>query len=119
MIRVLADQVMSFSSGEKDARGTDISVKTKLGFCELPDWVAEHHYFKAGVAAKVLRIVGSGESSEDVIKAQEKKEELQAEIAELETKKEALKKSAKAPLQSNPPQQNETAEAPVSPVQSK
>ena len=97
MIRVLADQVMAFSRGEKDAQGTDISVKTKLGFCELPDWVGEHHYFKSGVAAKVLHVVGSGESAEEVLKSQEKKAELEAEIADLEAKKESLKTPEPAP----------------------
>jgi hypothetical protein len=96
MIKVLADKILAFDRGEKDSHGNLIRVKTKIGFCELPAWVAETDYFKAAVAEKSLKpFVSSGES-EEVLKEQEKLAALKAENEELkkqiEEKKAALKK---------------------------
>lgn len=90
MIKVLADKILAFDRGEKDKKGHLVTVKTKIGFCELPDWAAETDYFKAAIAEGSLKPFQSSGDSEAVLKAQEKLTALKAEIADLEEKKMAM-----------------------------
>jgi len=92
MIKVLANKVLAFSQGEKDSKGNLIREKTKVGFCELPDWVQEDLYFKAAVRDKSILAVGSSSESETVLKEMEKLEALRSEIAALEEKRDLMAK---------------------------
>lgn len=88
-MKVLADRVMAFDRGERDHRGELIIHTTKIGFCDLPDWVVSHPYFKMGVADKIIRTVGDVSDSEAVLKESEKlaviREEIRAAKKELAT----------------------------------
>lgn len=95
MIKVLADKVLGFHNGDLDSKGNLIIVKTKIGFCELPDWVAETDYFKAATKDGSLRPFESANSSEAVLKEQEKLQALRDEIKALEEKRDLLNISGK------------------------
>lgn len=90
MIKVLADKILGFHNGEKDKNGNLIIHKTKIGFCELPDWVEKTNYYKAAIADGSLKPFQNSASSEEVLKEQEKLQALRDEIKALEEKKELL-----------------------------
>lgn len=91
MIKVLADKVLGFHNGEKDSHGNLIIHKTKIGFCELPDWVEKTKYYKAAIKDGSLKPFKNSMYSEEVLKEQEKLQALREEIKALEEKKELLK----------------------------
>jgi hypothetical protein len=91
MIKVLADKVLGFNNGEKDSHGNLIIYKTKIGFCELPNWVEKTQYYKKAIQDGSLKPFESSSQSEQVLKEQEKLEALRQEIKALEEKKELLK----------------------------
>jgi hypothetical protein len=90
MIKVLADKVLGFHNGDLDGNGNLIIHKTKLGFCELPDWVAKTDYYKLAIKDGSLRPFENSASSEDVLKEQEKLQALKDEIKSLEEKRDLL-----------------------------
>jgi len=90
MVKVLANKVLAFDRGEKDRDGRLVTEKTKIGFCELPDWVAGTDYFKAAVADGSIKEFTSASESETVLKEMEKLEAIKAEIATLEEKRDLL-----------------------------
>lgn len=90
MIKVLADKVLAFDRGEKNRDGQVMTVRTSIGFCELPDWVAETDYFKAATADGSLKAFTSPGESEAVLKEQEKLAAIKAEIAALEEQRDIL-----------------------------
>lgn len=91
-IKVLADKVLAFDRGEKDREGQLIRVKTNIGFCELPDWVAKTDYFKAATADGSLKAFTSPGEPEALLKAQEKLAALNAEIFAMEEKRDLMAK---------------------------
>jgi hypothetical protein len=95
MIKVLADKVLAFDRGEKDREGQLVRVKTNIGFCELPDWVAQTDYFKAATADGSLKAFTSPGESEAVLKEQEKLAAIKAEVAAMEEKRDLLGSSGK------------------------
>lgn len=92
MIKVLADKVLAFDRGEKNGDGQVVSVKTNIGFCELPDWVAKTDYFKAATKDGSLKAFTSPSEPEAVLKEQEKLAAIRAEIAALEEKRDLMVK---------------------------
>ena len=90
MIKVLADKVLAFDRGEKDGDGQVVRVTTKIGFCELPDWVAETDYFKLATLDGSVKSFISSRDDEAVLKDQEKAAALKAEIAALEEQRDLL-----------------------------
>lgn len=94
MLRALANRVLEFSNG------TD-TVKTNIGFNELPDWVAETPFYKMAVVGGELRPFegSSPKESEEMIKAKETLEELQRQHAELQEKIEATESKGKDKIQ--------------------
>ena len=90
MIKVLADKVLAFDRGEKNGDGQVVSVKTNIGFCELPDWVAETDYFKAATKDGSLKAFTQPGEPEAVLKQQEKLAALKAEVAALEEQRDIL-----------------------------
>lgn len=92
MIKVLANKVLAFDRGEKDREGQLKKVKTNIGFCELPDWVAQTDYFKAATADGSLKAFTSPGESEAVLKAQEKLAAINAEIFAMEEKRDLMAK---------------------------
>ncbi|WP_297428662.1 hypothetical protein [Clostridium sp.] len=90
MIKVLADKVLGFHNGDVDKNGNLIIHKTKIGFCELPDWVEKTDYYKAAIADGSLKPFQNSASSEEVLKEQERFQALRDEIKSLEEKKELL-----------------------------
>jgi len=90
MIKVLADKTLGFMNGDKDKKGSLIITKTKIGFCELPDWVEKTPYYKAACADGSLRAFESPVASEDVLKEQEKLQAIKDEIKALEEKRDLL-----------------------------
>ena len=92
-IKVLADKVLAFDRGERDREGQLIRVKTKIGFCELPDWVEGTDYFKAATADGSLKAFTSTGESEAVLKEQEKLAALKAEVAAMEEKRDLMAKT--------------------------
>ena len=93
-IKVLADKVLAFDRGELNRDGQVVTERTKIGFCELPDWVAETDYFKAATADGSLKAFTSPGESEAVLKEQEKLAAIKAEIAALEEQRDLLGGSA-------------------------
>ena len=89
MIRVLANKVLAFPNpnGEKDAKGNLIKVKTKVGYCPLPDWVEADPYYKMAVADGSIKSFNASSNDEETLKLQEKREALRKEIALLEEKR--------------------------------
>jgi len=92
-IKVLADKILAFDRGEKDREGQLIKVKTKIGFCELPDWVEKTDYFKLATADGSLKAFTSPGESEAVLKEQEKLAALKAEVFALEEKRDLMAKT--------------------------
>ena len=92
-VKVLADKVLAFDRGEFDRNGILVTVRTKIGFNELPDWVEKTDYFKAAVKDGSLKPFTSAAQSEEVLKEQEKLAAIKAEIAALEEKRDLLAKS--------------------------
>jgi hypothetical protein len=90
MLKVLADKVLAFTRGEKDAKGNEIEHKTQIGFCELPDWVAETPFFKLAKLDGSVKGFTSILEGDEALKDQEKAAALRAEIAELEEKRDLL-----------------------------
>lgn len=90
MIKVLANKSMAFERGEKDKHGQLVRVKTTIGFCELPDWVAKTEFYKMGIADGSLQTFTASSESEEILKLSEKKAALQLEIRALEEKKELV-----------------------------
>lgn len=90
MIKVLADKVLGFHNGDKDKSGSLIIHKTKIGFCELPDWVEKTNYFKAAIKDGSLKPFQNTASSEEVLKEQEKLQALRDEIKAAEEKRDLL-----------------------------
>lgn len=90
MIKVLADKVLGFSNGDRDKNGALVIVKTKIGFCELPDWVTKDKYYELATKDGSLKPYNSSGESEDVLKAQEKLQALQDEIKALQEKRDLL-----------------------------
>ncbi|MDQ7094208.1 hypothetical protein REC12_11470 [Desulfosporosinus sp. PR] len=92
MIKVLANKVLAFNCGEKDAKGNIIRHCTKVGFCELPDWVEKDPYFQAAITDKSILSVGASSESESVLKEMERLEALKAEVKAMEEKRDLLAK---------------------------
>ena len=90
MIKVLADKILGFHNGDLDKNGNLVIHKTKIGFCELPDWVEETNYYKAAITDGSLKPFQNSASSEEVLKEQEKLQAIKDEIKALEEKKELL-----------------------------
>lgn len=84
MIKLLANRVLEFHgpNGEKE--------KTKIGFCELPNWVGETPLYKLAVAGGEISVFDKGED-ENAVKLQENKTALLDEIKGLEEKLEQVK----------------------------
>jgi hypothetical protein len=91
MIKVLADKVLGFHNGDRDSHGNLIIIKTKIGFCELPDWVGKTKFYKAAIKDGSLKPFENSGASEEVLKEQERLQALRDEIKSLEEKKELLK----------------------------
>jgi hypothetical protein len=90
MLKVLADKVLAFTRGEKDGEGHEIEVKTKIGFCDLPDWVAETSFFKLAKLDGSVKGFTSVAEGDQALKDQEKATALREEIAALEEKRDLL-----------------------------
>lgn len=90
MIKVLADKILGFHNGDVDKNGNLIIHKTKIGFCELPDWVEETPYFKMAIKDGSLKPFQQSSQSEEVLKEQEKLQALKDEIKSLEEKRDIL-----------------------------
>jgi hypothetical protein len=90
MIKVLSDKVFAFDRGEKNAKGQLIRYKTVIGFCELPDWVADTDLFK--LATKEGSLKPFSDSSKDEVKLKEQEnEQLKKKLAALEEENLLLK----------------------------
>jgi len=85
-IKVLADKVLAFDRGEKNDKGALKTVRTTIGFCELPDWTAETDYFKLAQADGSIKSFTSPGEPETVLKEQEKLAAIRAEIKAAEEK---------------------------------
>ena len=96
MLKVLADKVLAFNRGERDRDGQVVEVKTTVGFCELPDWVAETNYFKTASLDGSVKAFTSVSEGDQALKDQEKAADLRAEIAALEEKRDLLLASGDA-----------------------
>jgi hypothetical protein len=78
-MKVFANKTLSFDRGEIDKHGQLIRVSTKVGFCALPDWVADHPYFKMAIADKSIQTYSGAGENEDVLKLNEKIQALEEE----------------------------------------
>lgn len=85
MIKMLANKVLEFErEGEK--------AKTKIGFCELPNWVGETPLYKLAVlSADITAFSDNSGNDEEALKLQEKKASLEDEVKSLEEKLEKVK----------------------------
>ena len=85
MIRCLAEQKLEFSNGTEKAQ-------TKLGFCELPNWVGETPYFQAAERQGLIRAFegNNPQTSEEVLKAAEQLAAIKAEIKAAEEKRDLI-----------------------------
>ena len=90
MIKVLSDKILGFHNGDLDKNGNLVIHKTKIGFCELPDWVEKTNYYKLAIADGTLKPFQNSASSEEVLKGQEKLQALKDEIKALEEKRDLL-----------------------------
>jgi len=88
MIKVFSDKIFRFSNGERDEQGHIKSWTTKIGFCELPDWVVDTLMWKLATKEKSLRVVNFGEKDEGLVKMHEELESLRAENLALKQKQE-------------------------------
>ena len=86
MIKVLANALLEFANGEE-------KVKTSIGFCTLPDWVAETQYYKTAVLYGQINPVedSSPKAQEEMLKQQENIEALKAEAKALEERLEVVR----------------------------
>lgn len=91
MVKVLADKILGFHNGDLDKNGNLIIHKTKIGFCELPDWVKKDKYYKAAITDGSLKPFQNSASSEEILKEQEKLQAIRDEIKSLEEKRDLLK----------------------------
>ena len=107
MLKLMANKVLAFTQGEKDAKGRLIKEKTKIGFCTLPDWVEKDKYYQMAVKDNSITSFTASADDENVLKAQERLAALKEEIKALEEKRELL---ATAPAATAPAS---TATAPV------
>jgi hypothetical protein len=84
-MKVLANKVLEFSNG------IDTAI-TEIGFCSLPDWVADTDYFKMAVIDGSVKGFesSSDKSMEEVLK---KEENYQKQIEELKAELDTLKAS--------------------------
>lgn len=87
MLKVLSNKVFSFSRGERDSRGHLLRNKTIIGFCDLPDWVADTDLYKMAVKEGSIQPVNAMSKSENYVKANEEIEALRAEIEDLKQQK--------------------------------
>jgi hypothetical protein len=71
MIKVLASKKLAFQSDSIGKDGFPVEVTTKVGFCELPDWVEKTDLFKAAVAEGSLKQFKDSNESEKVQKKAE------------------------------------------------
>jgi hypothetical protein len=90
MLKLMANKVLAFTQGEKDAKGRLIKVKTKVGFCTLPDWVEQDDYYKLAISDGSITSFTASADDENVLKAQQRLAALKEEIKALEEKKESL-----------------------------
>lgn len=113
MVKVLANKVLAFDRGEKNEKGNLIREKTKVGFCELPDWAQETDLFKAAIVDKSILAVGQSSESESVLKEQEKLAVLQDQVKALEEKRDLIAASIaaeKKPKVPKPPKEEDEKE---------
>ena len=85
MLRVLSDKVLKFDRGERDNMGNVIAVKTKIGFCQLPEWVQETEFFKLAVKDGCIKVVGVDGDAQNARIA-----ELEAELADMKAKQDSV-----------------------------
>ena len=90
MLKLMANKVLAFTQGEIDAKGRLIKVKTKVGFCTLPDWVEQDDYYKLAISDGSITSFTASADDENVLKAQERLAALKEEIKALEEKRESL-----------------------------
>ncbi|MBX4259740.1 hypothetical protein KTC96_24760 (plasmid) [Clostridium estertheticum] len=90
MLKVLANKILGFTNGDRDKKGNLIVIKTKIGFCELPNWVEETKYYDDACKDGSLRAFESAASSEEVLKEQEKLQLVKDEIKAAEEKRDLL-----------------------------
>lgn len=109
-IKVLADKVLAFDRGERNRNGQLVKEKTKVGFNELPDWVAQTDLFKAASKDGSLKEFTSSGESEAVLKEQEKLAAIKAEIAAMEEKRDLL--SANSDSSGKKPDKSKSGNAP-------
>ena len=83
-IKCLANKVLEFKRDNE-------KVKTTLGFCELPNWVASTRYYKLAVVGGSIKPFDGQTTDEEVLKENEKVEALRAEYKALEEKIEMAK----------------------------
>lgn len=91
MIKVLADKTFRFTNGLRDAKGHLISYTTKIGFCDLPDWVEGTDLYRDAVKENSLHPVTAGVKSEDTQKFSEEIADLKHQIEVLQQEKELRK----------------------------
>lgn len=84
-MKVLANKVLAFNNGELNSKGELVEYKTKVGFCELPDWVAQTEYFKLATLDGSIKAFESttDKAMEEAKKKDEEIERLKAEIEAL------------------------------------
>jgi hypothetical protein len=88
MIKALANRVMEFENGLEIA-------KTTIGFCELPNWVAQTAYYKMGVVDGSIKPFDTTSSKvqEDILKEEELLQTLRNERTALEEEAEFGRKN--------------------------
>ena len=102
MIKFLSDRCLSFNRGERDAKGTLITADAKIGFNELPDWVAGDPYYEICVKHNLIKPFAESSKSEDTQKDMEAAQALREEIRALEEKRDMLKTQAGAKTPEKP-----------------
>lgn len=110
MLKVFADKVFRFSRGERNSSGHLMSHTTKIGFCELPDWVEKTDLFQLALKDKAIRVVESASSDEQAVKEHEELLQLRAELAELKQKMLLQETPAEETDAKEPDAANESAE---------
>ena len=121
MLKLMANKVLAFTQGEKDAKGRLIKVKTKVGFCTLPDWVEQDDYYKLAISDGSITSFTSSADDENVLKAQERLAALKEEIKALEEKRELLATApaATAPVSAATVSAPASAETPAEKIDAK
>lgn len=74
-MKVLANRKLEFSNGIDTAT-------TKMGICELPDWVEKTPFFQMAQLDKSITVFVSG-SDKEVAKVEEENKKLKAQIDKL------------------------------------